>query len=399
MKLPINIPEGTRFTCQSCGRCCQGWTVPVDEETVKRLRAHDWGGEPFEPLKGSSHPYRIRLVNDRCFFLDAKNHCRIHNEISYEAKPAGCRAFPLAVLEVAGAQYARLSYWCPTVVANEGKLLENQGRWLTDTARSADHRSAPLMINDRAEIGSRAFEQVHRALRRVMQTRHLPVADRLAANAALIRRLDQAAAKAGAAAVEQVVRAAESEGVAALAAETRRVGHASGGRRALTLYLLQNRRQGRGALVARLVSILSYNVGLTRLRCQAVAARASRQEIRGAAFSLSGSSDDLLTRYFSSKLDSRRYVAGDATLVTGFNLLMAAYGIINVLARMRAVSHGRQASDEEDVRAAVGAADLLVVEHPNLQHSRVHRRLAQVTLGASSFSSDMLAFLEENAGG
>jgi len=395
VKLPIIVPEGTRFTCQGCAACCQGWAVPVDEDTAQRLRAHDWGGEPFESSRTAGEPFRVRLVNNRCFFLDTENRCRIHREISYEAKPVACRAFPLAILDVAGTRYARLSYWCPTVVANEGKLLESQGRWLNETAKAADEQGGSLVVNDRTEISWRDFGRIHSSLRRFMQMEHLSVADRLAAGAALIRRLDVAPGQLDAAAVTRLVSDAVSEGPLALAADTRRTGHAAGGRRALTLYLLQDRRQGRLALGTRLFAILSYHTGIARLSSRAVSARASQREIRAVTFTTSGASQELLTRYFCSKLDSRRYVAGEATLVTGFNLLLAAYGIITVLARMRAASHGRRATSEEDLRAAVRAADLLVVEHPNLHHSPIHRRLSRLVLGASSFASDILALLEE----
>ena len=143
MRLPVQTPEGARFTCQGCGRCCQGWTVPVERSAAERLRKHDWGGEPSEPLDTAEYPYRIRQVNGRCFFLDATGRCRIHAEIGYEAKPHACRAFPLAVLEMDGRQYGRLSYWCPTVAANEGRPLEQQSRWLREVAAAAGQRTAP----------------------------------------------------------------------------------------------------------------------------------------------------------------------------------------------------------------------------------------------------------------
>ena len=69
----IQVPEGARFSCQSCGRCCTGWAVPVDQVTADRLRARDWGGDPFIAAAGGSEPFQIRLVEGRCFFLDKDN--------------------------------------------------------------------------------------------------------------------------------------------------------------------------------------------------------------------------------------------------------------------------------------------------------------------------------------
>jgi Fe-S-cluster containining protein len=159
--------------------------VPVDQATVDRLRAHDWGADPFERAPGTGEPYRTRLVDGRCFFLDEANRCRIHAEIAYDAKPPVCRSFPLTVLDVAGNRYARLSFWCPTVAANVGKPLDHQSGWLKETARHTDRRTRPLMINERAEIQPDEFERIHHGLRRILADQAWPIADRLAAASAI----------------------------------------------------------------------------------------------------------------------------------------------------------------------------------------------------------------------
>ena len=196
------------------------------------------------------------------------------------------------------------------------------------------------------------------------------------------------------ASLAKVVQTAVAEGPATLAREARDGGHRSGGRRALSLYLLQDRQGGRLAILTRLASVLLFNAGAIRLKSRAVPAAASWRQIRGVAFQPTAEGAGLLTRYFCSKVDSRRYVAGDATLVTGFNLLLAAYGMINVLSRMRAASQDRRSIDEEDIRLAVSAADLLVVEHPGLHYGRVHARLTQSALGSSDLCADLMALID-----
>ena len=140
------------------------WTKPPSD----RLRSHDWGGEPFESAPGAGEPYRIKLVDNRCFFLDPENRCRIHTELSYDAKPPTCRSFPLTVLEVGGQRYARLSFWCPTVTANTGKPLDHQSSWIKETAKQSDHRTRPLMVNETREIQPGDFDRIHHALRRFL---------------------------------------------------------------------------------------------------------------------------------------------------------------------------------------------------------------------------------------
>jgi hypothetical protein len=338
----------------------------------------------------AGEPFRIKLVEGRCFFLDPENRCRIHTELSYDDKPAVCKSFPLNVLEVAGTRYARMSFWCPTVAANAGKPLEHQARWIRESSKHIDRRSSPLRINRRLPIEASDFGRLHQALRRFLTADQWPMADRLAAGAALIERLDQAS---GSDLVTREVAVAESEGVPVLASATRGHGRSSRGRRVLSLYLLQDAQGGRLAALGRFVSVVLWGFGVGALRCRAVASRAGWRRLKEVPFTLSSAGDELLTRYICSKLDSRRYIAGDATLVTGFNLLVAAYGVINVLARMRAASAGRQALNDEDVLAAVRASDLLVVEHPGLYGATHHTRLIDAALGTPRLCADLLARL------
>jgi len=395
MTFSIHLPEGSRFSCRSCGRCCTGWAVPVDQATIDRLRARDWAGEPFERTPSSRQPWRVRMIDGRCFFLDRENRCRIHNEISYEAKPAACRAFPLAVLEVAGERYGRLSYWCPTVTANQGQEVARQSRWLQETVRLADRRTAPLKINEKTGIGLRELRQVHLALRLILTEAELPMSERLAAAAAIVRRLDQRAQKGDAPAIDSLLAAAECEGAVTLAAETRQNESASSSGPLFLIYLGQDCRKGRIFRIGRFLSLLLFNLGLGRLHSRAMGAGASRRQLGRVAFEPTTAARDLLTCYFCSKLDSRRYLAGEATLVEGFNLLVAAYAIVNLLARTRAAAARRSRCDDHDVRMAVEAADLLVVEHPSLYQGKYLANLTGTALGSADLCGAVLARLEK----
>jgi hypothetical protein len=219
------------------------------------------------------------------------------------------------------------------------------------------------------------------------------MADRLAAASAVIWRVESAASDGGCDIVNLLTQT-ESEGLSALAAETRARGNASGGRRALVLYLLQDRRGGRLRLLFRLLSVVTFSTGWTALRTWAVPSRASWRQVRRVAFQPDSPGAELLTRYLVSKLEARRHLAGEATLVSGFNLIVAAYGLVNVLARMRAAAKGRSVCVLVDLQLAVGGADLLVVEHPGLYQDRFQRLLVQAALGSSTFCGDLLRFLE-----
>ena len=182
---------------------------------------------------------------------------------------------------------------------------------------------------------------------------------RLAASAALLDRLcENPGADPG-----DVVSRAEADGLVALAREGAAGGDRGAGRRAVTLYLLQDRPPGRWAEVRRLAELLLFQAGAWPLGSRAVGGRARWRAVRQVAFDLGPEADATLTRYLASKMESRRYVAGDASLTAGFNLLVVAYAVADLLARLRAASLGRTTCGTEDVRAAVGAADLLVMEH------------------------------------
>lgn len=367
--------------------------MPVDQATVDRLRKYNWGADPFEATPSGGEPYRTRLVNGRCFFLDATNRCRIHSEVSYDAKPPACRLFPLAVLEVGGRQYARLSFWCPTVAADTGKPLDQQGRWLREAAKYADRRPMPLMLNEAVALPARDLERLHQAFREFLLARAHTIADRLAASAAFLRRFEAVATRDGAAAGSALL-TGPLPNIPELAAETRRSGHASAGRRVLSLFMLQDREEGRVAAVRRFAALALFRAGGVRLHSRAMQASASWRQLRRVEFDSAGAAaNDLLTRYLSAKLESRRYVAGDVTLLEGVNMLVAAYGIVDTLARTKAASERRPACTESDIRDAVSAADLLVLEHPALLHGGLHRRLVKAALGTSEAAADVLACL------
>lgn len=185
------LPEDTRFSCQSCGRCCTKWAVPVSRERVDALRKHDWGGEPFQENRGPGDPFRTRLINGRCFFLNDENHCRIHAELSYDAKPDACKAFPLKFTEINKTPYARLSFYCPTVTDNKGKKIEQQSKWVQQVHRTSGDiaRTKPLELCADVPISNKGIDGLERRLLGFIDEEAATIGDRLAACAGLIARL------------------------------------------------------------------------------------------------------------------------------------------------------------------------------------------------------------------
>jgi Fe-S-cluster containining protein len=395
----IRTPKA-RFSCASCGRCCTMWSVTVDEQKVAKLREHDWSsvgaGDPFEKNRGPGDAYRLKLVNGRCFFLDQQNRCHIHAKLGYDAKPEGCKAFPLHFVEVDGVSYGRLSFWCPTVTKNEGKQLRDQNRWLKTTRKAAGDvkREAKLTLDDSLELSTREVDAILERQQSWVEDNAQPMATRLAACAGFIELLCELCEEDGKRAISQAHATAEKDGLEKMAVLGKKDGRAARAGPVLSLYLGADAKPGKLARLGRFFAVRLFNMGLGPLRSKAVDGKASRSAIRAVAFDPPTANDELLTRYFLQKIESRRTVAGEASLLAGTNLLLVAYTVINLLARVSAAKSGRKQCDEHDVAAAVQAADLLVVEHSTLQHGAMFGQLVDTIIAQRSLGASLLARIE-----
>ncbi len=138
--LPLIIPEGIRYNCQGCGRCCSGWSVGMTENDYSRIKDIDWGSlhpdlanrELFihrekEFKEGTSlYPHFTKPRADgTCSFL-IDNLCFIHSHTDEETKPATCQLFPYTFVETPTGIYTGLSLNSMASVRNLGNLLTDQ---------------------------------------------------------------------------------------------------------------------------------------------------------------------------------------------------------------------------------------------------------------------------------
>ncbi len=97
----IHVLNGVDFTCQSTGRCCKQFTIPVTEEEVGRIE--DNGYDTFQFIadnsvsiiptndgRGMQKVYFLKKkpFTNECVFLE-ENLCSIH-----KFKPLACRLYP-----------------------------------------------------------------------------------------------------------------------------------------------------------------------------------------------------------------------------------------------------------------------------------------------------------------
>jgi hypothetical protein len=375
------------------------WTVTVDEKTVGRLRQYDWGSDPFLPNTGPGDPFRIRMVDGRCFFLESDERCRIQSKIGYEAKPKGCKAFPLFFATVGGKTHGRLSYYCPTVMANVGMALAGQKRWIRATVQDAQHerRDAPFTLDGRVVLDLRQLNAIEDLLLKVLDSQRSAPAidDRIAACAGLIELLCTVRFSGKPEQLEQVLEDYHLEGRwSELAASARSQGSAAKAGPVLSLFLANDAKLTGWSRLGRFFGVRLANVGLCRLKSQLLGAKASYRQIRAVVWETRPESEALLVRYFCQKLRSRRALIGETSLRTAFNLLVAAYYVIKVLARLRAAAQGQRAVRSEDISAAVSVADLLVVEHNTIMHQGLFAELAEAVLATPSLYGCLHARLD-----
>ena len=393
MAREIQVPQA-RFTCQNCGRCCTMWTITADASKVERLRKQDWGGpDPFLPLRGEGDPFKLRMEAGRCVFLDEENRCRIHGQVGYNSKPEGCKAFPLHVGKVAGQTRVRLSFYCPAVSANKGKRLGDQMRWVRNTVKAAGDvtREAALTLDDELEITLRDLEALEAGLEALLEQQDHTPADRLAAGAALLKRVKRATAKSGKGALLPAVKTARAAPLAELAAEGRQDGAPSRGGPVLSLFLGQDCAPGGLSRAGRFFGVRLFNLGLGRLSSRLMGGKASMKQIRAVELRLSEESGSLVTRYLLHKLRARCTLSGELSVTSGFNLLVAAYAVSSILARLSAAHAGRGATDHADVERAIQAADLLVVEHTAIYQASMLATLAETVLAQDDLCASLLA--------
>lgn len=136
--LTLHIPQGINYECQSCGKCCGGWAVPMTEADYDRISEVDWQGvNPLAKSKGlyrelkkyesKDTPYTHKIVSDTgvCPFL-VDNLCHIHAERGMEFKPSICQLFPYCFTETPSGVYSTVSFVSMGVVYNSGLPLAEQ---------------------------------------------------------------------------------------------------------------------------------------------------------------------------------------------------------------------------------------------------------------------------------
>lgn len=107
------------FKCQSCGDCCKGWSISIDEMTYKKYQE-----KLNEKIEGLEYPYffenegvmHYRLYEGLCVFLLNDNKCFIHKNLGTSYKCRTCAVYPRLEFFSSRSLEISLTFSCPAAV-------------------------------------------------------------------------------------------------------------------------------------------------------------------------------------------------------------------------------------------------------------------------------------------
>ena len=132
----MKLPTVQNWSCHSCGDCCRQ-KILLSEADRRRILEQKWTAAEGVPdgeaafVKMGGQYFMAHQPDGACVFLDANNRCRIHARFGEAAKPLGCRVFPFAFYPTGERTVGLgLRFDCPSIAANRGAPIPDQGRML-----------------------------------------------------------------------------------------------------------------------------------------------------------------------------------------------------------------------------------------------------------------------------
>ncbi|MDI6785634.1 MAG: flagellin lysine-N-methylase [bacterium] len=110
----------SKFACQSCGECCRGWAIYIDEKTYQDLSKY-FNKYPLPYTnqqlfiieeKDGKKTITNNMINNQCIFLEDNNLCYIHRVIGKEAKSEICTTYPQKFSATPRGLFNTLSFSC-----------------------------------------------------------------------------------------------------------------------------------------------------------------------------------------------------------------------------------------------------------------------------------------------
>lgn len=152
MPMPVrHLPVVQNWDCHTCGQCCKEYTINITAEEKARIEEQGWAalpeyaGVPLVVRDGWGGKYRLNHRDDgSCVFLDESGRCKIHAKFGSTQKPLACQVYPYIFIPAGHQWRVGVRYACPSATANQGRAVSLQRADLQRYAFALEQREGVL---------------------------------------------------------------------------------------------------------------------------------------------------------------------------------------------------------------------------------------------------------------
>jgi len=190
MPMPVrHLPVVQNWDCHTCGQCCKEYAINVTADEKARIEAQGWASLPefagvaLVVRDGWGKKYRLNHRPDGgCVFLNEAGRCRIHEKFGGTQKPLACQIYPYVLIPAGHQWRVGVRYACPSATANKGRAVSLQRADLQRYASELELREgvlgrsttpAPLRRGQRLDWDD--IERVVRALSQILTEADRPI--------------------------------------------------------------------------------------------------------------------------------------------------------------------------------------------------------------------------------
>ena len=138
------FPEGQRFECTGCGKCCRSdWVARIDIGH-RDLFLEKEGFHSLRVLEDGRLATNVKNDGSCVFLSDSDDSCRLYGE---DLRPDSCLQFPFMLRETPDGVEVGLSFICPSVQKNQGRPLQDYEEELKGLLARRSPNVIPQMVS------------------------------------------------------------------------------------------------------------------------------------------------------------------------------------------------------------------------------------------------------------
>lgn len=386
MATKFSAPQDQRFECRDCpARCCRvPWAIKFSNEEAERYVNEPWvqeraGDEGLHVLARGVLPMREHERRLQCIFLDDDQLCALQKQFGHRYIPRPCQAFPFGfVKNEKGELVAQLSRLCPSIRDNYGHPVAKQLKAKLQQKGDSERMTTAMSTLTRVLLSQKQYLEVARMWAKELR-KDLSPADILAHLYDRMMVFDRAVAdsadgaeKVSRSAVEQALETSHSALLEPLERQEKPSFHA----RALYSYLLGNlcyparvrqpHRVGAGGALQGLRALGNKWAWLRdrgTVDMLFVPQPFRLQRARAVERFLDQPTGALVREYLLLTIQRRQLFTTPRYIHDPIVDLCLATALISRFARCMAAADDRNTVTNEDVREAIGVAELVLISH------------------------------------